>query len=524
MIQGNLIGTDVSGSVAVGNRLSGIVVVNATGTLIGTDGDGSDDASESNVISANNYGIQFSSANENVISGNLIGTDVSGSQSLGNLFAGLYFSSSNDNQIGGLLGSTGNLISGNVSDGISLTQSSQNTITGNLIGTTRGGLASLGEQDRGIFVSQGVGNIIGGLTADQRNVISGHEIHGVEITGFNGQFNQVIGNYIGVGLDGETAVANLGDGVRLSNATKYNLIGVRPTAGTGLGNVISGNRSSGVTIDNSSGTSHNVIEGNVIGLNSASSRAIPNAGDSGGGGVVIGSSYNQVIDNIISGNAASGIVIASSIDQAYGNTITSNLIGTTSTGLSSLPNDGFGISIQQGRSNTIGGVTDSDRNVISGNTDDNIRIENASSQSNVVIGNFIGVGIDGFTIVSPPGGAGGDGIDIVDAAYNRIGGSSLAERNVISGNRNHGIQIRGTTAITDAATVVDARANTVRGNAIGTDIEGRVDLGNGQDGIHLVDTQDNQIGGSTASGRKHHHLQRNWRDGPRRRDGEFNPS
>src|SRR5262249_42757908 len=81
LVQGNYIGTDSTGAVAVGNTpAQGVAItLGAQHNVIGTDGDGTNDATEGNVISGNTgdgIDIEFGSGNNfNVIAGNLIGTD-----------------------------------------------------------------------------------------------------------------------------------------------------------------------------------------------------------------------------------------------------------------------------------------------------------------------------------------------------------------------------------------------------------------------------------------------------------------
>lgn len=85
VIQGNLIGTDVTGNRGLPNRLEGILVWRGGSTLIGGDVPGA-----GNVISANNTrGINLPPTRDNVIQGNRIGTSADGSVPLGNKFHGV---------------------------------------------------------------------------------------------------------------------------------------------------------------------------------------------------------------------------------------------------------------------------------------------------------------------------------------------------------------------------------------------------------------------------------------------------
>ena len=111
------------------------------------------------------------------------------------------------------------------------------------------------------------GNTIGGLVAGARNIISGNNAEGVDLTGAGTSNNDVVGNYIGIATDGTTAlgngvVAGTRDGVQFANGATNNTVG-----GTVVNarNIISGNLDDGVEFKNA-GTSNNVVLGNWIGL------------------------------------------------------------------------------------------------------------------------------------------------------------------------------------------------------------------------------------------------------------------
>ena len=58
-----------------------------------------------------------------------------------------------------------------------------NVVAGNLIGTNAAGTAALGNGDDGVLIEAGATAItIGGTTASARNIISGNANDGVEIT------------------------------------------------------------------------------------------------------------------------------------------------------------------------------------------------------------------------------------------------------------------------------------------------------------------------------------------------------
>ena len=57
------------------------------------------------------------------------------------------------------------------------------TVVGNYIGTNAAGTAQLGNDRQGIYINGSSGNVIGGTTAAERNVISGNRLRGVYIVG-----------------------------------------------------------------------------------------------------------------------------------------------------------------------------------------------------------------------------------------------------------------------------------------------------------------------------------------------------
>src|SRR4029434_9485091 len=137
-IEGNFLGTHASGPAGLGNTDAGVSLTNgATGNTVG----GSSPAAR-NLISGNHlFGIGTGSASYNIIQGNYIGPDVTGTLALGNSLNGIFIDSTSDNNsVGGASSGVGNLISGNGS-GVVLGGGIGNMIQGNLIGTDATGLS-----------------------------------------------------------------------------------------------------------------------------------------------------------------------------------------------------------------------------------------------------------------------------------------------------------------------------------------------------------------------------------------------
>jgi trimeric autotransporter adhesin len=155
----------------------------------------------------------------------------------------------------------------------------------------------------------------------------------------------IVGNFIGLEMDGETFASNRGNGIELTNSHD-NTIG-----GPGVDdcNVISGNNKSGIRLNNSR---RNDILGNCIGVNAEGDEA---RGNGGSGIVVTDRSYKTVIGgeagNIISGNFANGVLINGNTKL---NTVASNFIGTDMFGQTSIANHGDGVKLQTTERNLIG--------------------------------------------------------------------------------------------------------------------------------------------------------------------------
>ena len=135
-VLGNMIGTDPSGSLAVGNTGEG-VILNGSGYTFGGPG-----AGEGNVVSGNSgdgFEVTTESAFGNVIQGNRIGAAANGA-ALGNTDGpGLVFVfDAHDNLVGGMGPGEGNVIAHNSSGGIVAYNGLRNRFVGNSIHSNNG--------------------------------------------------------------------------------------------------------------------------------------------------------------------------------------------------------------------------------------------------------------------------------------------------------------------------------------------------------------------------------------------------
>src|SRR5207248_4645152 len=114
-------------------------------------------------------------ANQNLVQGNFIGSDRTGTKALGNSSVGVVlFGAATNNTIGGSVTGAGNLISANSSGGLSIVGNGtmNNLVRGNFIGTDLSGTAALGNKNNGVAIAAGAtGNTIGGTSAAAQNLI-----------------------------------------------------------------------------------------------------------------------------------------------------------------------------------------------------------------------------------------------------------------------------------------------------------------------------------------------------------------
>lgn len=195
-LQGNYIGTDITGTVELGNGGSGVVA--GDNAVIGGTATGA-----RNVISGNSgFGnISLGSNNSGsaaIVQGNYIGTDVTGTKALRiSNFDGIVISSDN-HLIGGLVAGAQNVISGNgvgIRIGGFISSAPRgNVIQGNLIGLNAQGTAPLPNNHQGILFSNAENNTVGGTQAGAGNKIAFNGSSGVLV--FEGNGNSIRGNSI----------------------------------------------------------------------------------------------------------------------------------------------------------------------------------------------------------------------------------------------------------------------------------------------------------------------------------------
>ncbi len=520
LIAGNFIGTNDHGTSAVDSSAIGLGN-GADGVFLDSVGDvtvGGTTAGARNVISGNHAnGVDVLQATSILIAGNEIGTDLQGFSApgnptldLGNDSNGIFINQTSDVTIGGITTGAGNTISGNHASGVFLsgtvssssggTTSNQNVIEGNWIGVgvgSQGQTTAVPNAVAGIILSNADSNTVGGSTSAAANVVSGNSLDGILLVN-DAQFNVIENNLIGTDPAASTALGNSADGIFLLGSTAITIRGVtaNPTASTISGNtiasnLIAGNNEDGIQVFGT-GAISNTFTQNFVGLSSQGNPMANGAdgvllNDAGAMNVVGGSGQG----NIISGNNQAGVEITGSPNATSGTVVEGNFIGTDPSGNVAVGNGSYGVLVYGSSANTIGGATTSPGtglgNVIGSNSQAGIQIFNpggAHARDNLVVGNLIGTNAAGTGSL----GNGSDGVQILNASDNTIGGASTLDRNVISGNAGNGVLI-------DQFPNLSAAADVVLGNFIGTNAAGTAALGNLANGVELIDGSANTVGG-----------------------------
>jgi hypothetical protein len=463
----NNIGTDVTGTIRLGNAGNGILV---TGSAVG-----------------------------NLIGGQATG----GNDPTGNVF---------------VRPPQGNLISANGGDGVLITDGPTLTLlSGNFIGTTASGNAALGNFQDGVAIVRADGNALIGCTFPQDpfvfyNVIGGNGGNGVRVTDSN--LTTIQANFLGAGANNATVVPNGGDGLLVSGSSANTQVGgVIP-----LGNVISGNLQNGIEVRDtaSSFTSFNTFAGIF-----AFAGAAPNVRD---GILVTSSGGNNLIRTcIVSGNLGNGIEIGG---NATGVQVTETAVGTNVSIQSAIPNYGDGILITgNAHGNAIGGFQPSiePQVTIAANAGYGIEIT-GSAHDNLIVHTYVGTNYNATAALGNFRG----GINLgPGTSSNVIGGPGVALANKILYNGGSGLTIQSSSGnavlnnqiqfnAASGITVVGGQNNVIgsagAGNAIGangldgldvtgvvtgTRVQANAISGNAFSGVTLIQARNLVIGGST---------------------------
>lgn len=262
VISGNYIGTDTTGLVGLANVGYGIQISGGSNNTIG-----GLSAAARNIVSGNNGGDAIAGISErganNIIQGNYVGLAADGVSSLGNAGGGVEIHGNNA-IIGGSSVGAINVISGNGDSGIRIYGAQDSIVQGNYIGLDYTGTVGVSNFLAGITANNGAtGNLIGGTTASERNVISNGTSRFGEILLFQTPGNTIQGNYLGTDKDGNVVPGLAGPiGVGLLNESSSNIIG---GIGAGEGNKIAGHTNNGIWIIAVNGFGADPLNNSIIG-------------------------------------------------------------------------------------------------------------------------------------------------------------------------------------------------------------------------------------------------------------------
>jgi parallel beta-helix repeat protein len=311
-----------------------------------------------------------------------------------------------------------------IGNGVTLNGGGNMLVVGNYIGLELDGATVAGNGGNGLQLNASSGNTIGGTTAQDRNLISGNDNNGIDISGSSD--NQIIANYVGTDASGTLERGNAGNGILLTAGANGNLIGGDATGGNDPTN--------GVFV-------------------------IPPQG------------------NLISGNYANGVLING---NAYQNTLSGNFIGTAASGNSALGNNLDGVAIVNANGNSLIGCTLTTEpfvfyNVISGNGANGLQVTN--SNKTTIQANFFGLGANNQTAV----GNALNGVVVEGSSTNTLMGGPIPIGNVDAANGENGILVQGTASFFTSY-------NTFCGLAA---FKNYTNLGNGWDGMKITSTGGN---------------------------------
>ena len=483
----------IAGNLITNNKLDGVKLINSNNNLVGR----SDPASVfqlSNVINSNGAnGIELDASTNNVVAMNYIGTDVTGTVSLGNGQNGILITNASArNLIGGeatggndpkngtfFTPPQGNLISGNGADGVLINgRSTFNQLSGNFIGTAASGNSALGNQADGVLIENANHNSLIGCLFNQHpfvfyNVISGNGGNGLVVN--NSNYTTIHANFLGIGANNESAVSNQKNGLVVEGSSAHTQLGGEIP----LGNVISANMENGIWVRDTA--SYFVSYNTFCGL--AAFTLNENLGNHKDGMLITSTGGNILIRTcIISENGNDGVEISGAASDVR---VVGNIIGL---GLDmgqdfAMGNKNNGVEVDGNAHNIlIGGQQPTPnvvpQNTISSNGANGVEVD-GDAHDVTVNNSYIGTSVHGDLAF----GNAGAGVLIGPGSYsNTVGSTDSTLLTVISSNAGNGIEMSGT------------HSNKVIGSYIGTDARGLVALGNGINGVYISNSSDNAIG------------------------------
>lgn len=386
------------------------------------------------------------------------------------------------------------------------------TITGNTIGSQIQANKSLAVAD-GCTVADNA--VFGQLSAVSRNQIENNVIHsGVNLFGADNVLRDspLIGGFVSLSKSGNTIENNTIENGAITldadfetPATNIRIVGNTLRDGQGMrinriknsvieNNVITGSIFEGIRLSNDNPATGDVvggfnsITGNKIGIDAKGALA----GSQSDGIRIVGSEHDTIggagagAGNVVVGSNGGGIIISVSSHML----VQGNAIGTDSSGAAGLGNGRDGLLVLGAGENTIGGAAGAGNTIAAGGIAGDFVGIRVGGEKNVIQGNHIGRTRD-----SEPasfgwiGGAIAFDSDSGKSSDNTIGGVADGEGNVIGGNGKGLFSPRATISLI-------GDRNLIQGNRIGTDADGKNDLGNYGAALVILGSN-NTVGGTT---------------------------
>ena len=344
VLNGNFIGTTANGDARLGNGGSGVWIDRAgRNSLIGCRFVNNPFVYY-NVVSGNGgNGLRVTDSDGTVVQGNFFGIGANNTAIIGNSRNGILVDGSSANtQVGGVI-PLGNVSAGNRANGIAVTGKARGFVTFNTFGGLLAFKGAAPNGRDGLLVTSA-----GGDNLARTNVFSGNRGNGIELAG-NASGVTIDPDIAGLTTDGNAALPNGGDGLRIDGTAHGNTVGGRLRSVIPQ-NTFSANAGYGIAI---TGAAHgNRVFRTFVGTTIGGLDALGN----GRGGVLIGgTAFRNAIGvarlhraNIISGNHGNGVTLRAGTRR---NRVVGNFIGINRI-RRPLPNAGRPV-LDLGRGNVI---------------------------------------------------------------------------------------------------------------------------------------------------------------------------
>ena len=466
----NYIGTDPTGKNSIANGANGILLTNGANsneiggtaftdpsTGVQNNPTGSKGATAptfvvpplGNLVSGNggNGVLIEDHSQDNVLNGNFIGTTADGNAPLGNRLDGVDIKNADNNSLIGCAVTNEpfvyyNVVSGNGTNGLQVTDSNNVTVQASFFGTGANNATVVGNGQDGVLVDgHSQDTVLGGIIP-LGNVESGNGENGIELKGAAGGFTS-FNSFAGLFAFGGAA-PNGNDGIKVTATGGNQTLEVNAFSGNDNNGVEIGGFASGVTLETS-----------VVGLQITGTTALAN----GGNGLLIdGFAHDNTIGGYAtigtdgtappssySGNDGYGIAI---LGLAYANQVFFSNVGTDAEGTAAVPNLQGGILVGgHAIANIIGGIqTDPSKpvsNLISGNDGNGITLQ-AHSRFSLILNNKIGFNEAGQPVLLNSG----EPIAVNGSRFNVFFGNQIAQPPASSGADPDGNTIGASSGLT----------------------------------------------------------------------------